>query len=63
MIYLKKEGQKDDESFEEIDIVFCKNCVYWNTMECMVIDQYYDRDPVTNPEDFCAWGERNDLHK
>ena len=58
MIYLKKEGQKDDESFEEIDIVFCKNCEHWNTLWCTVHDEFYDRKPMTKPDDYCAWGEK-----
>ena len=58
MIYVKKEGQKDDESFEEIDIVFCKNCEHWNTTWCYVLDQFYDREPMTKPDDYCAWGEK-----
>lgn len=44
---------------DAVPVVRCKDCKWWNTTEhekCVAYDAFW----VTDPDDFCCWGERRE---
>lgn len=44
---------------DAVPVVRCKDCKWWKTTEhekCVAYDAFW----VTDPDDFCSWGERRE---